>query len=165
MVNSYKIIGTLNFGIKLKRSFFIVMLLCFMILTLACGIPIIFNSVNLIGLDNSEFIALLIFLIIFAFVFVFIIIFWLRQIFYFKNKITKYLEDPLLYQVKAKIYECDKTGFGWYSKYKIMATFCYNKKVLNIVSKSYNKQYKKFIGKKTDIYYSPKYKQVLLLEE
>lgn len=163
-MNSCNIDGTLSFGIKLKKSFFISITISFLIGALACFIPLILffcsvveltydDQLGLIGLSVMFFVSDCISLMVF-----------IRQYIFFKHNINKYLNDPLLFKTKARMYEFGTNSFGWFKTYRLIAEFEYEGEEIQIKGKKFCKQFKKYIGNKIDILYSPTYNEILFFK-
>lgn len=169
MVNADEIDGTINFGIKLTNKFFLVLFFCFTILVLICLIPAIlyFFSVDEVveELTRGDLWWLMIFSVAFLVVDLITLLIFIRQKYFFKRKINEFLNDPLLIERTAKIYEFSSNGFGWYKTYKVATEFEYDGEEINIIGKKYCKQFKKFLDKETIVLYSPKYDEVMFIKD
>lgn len=164
IVNDYEIMGTLDFGIKLKKSFFIFISFCFLILAVVCIIPVICNIFYDVGLVLGEEIALILFSLVFFFIVVITCLFYVRQKKFFINSVGEFLNDPLLYKTKALISEFSRKGSVWDAQYRVKAEFSYNDEKILLVGNKFCKRFNRYIDKEINILYSPKYAQVIVLK-
>lgn len=154
--------GTLDFGIRRSKKFYINIISCFSIIFFATFIPLVAfyrvlspsDRIGLIGFSFFSFFALGIALF-----------FVVRQWYYFSIKINKLLNENESVQILANSEKVDEVGVGVYKKIKIAVSFIYEGKKIRFVAKKFDKQFKKWSNRIIKIIFIPKMEQVLLLKE
>lgn len=166
MVNNNLVIGTLEFGIKRPNKFYIIVVVDFFICFIATLIPFLYI---LISGDNTypegTIIGLGGFSILFFIYLVIVLICWLRQVIYFNRKARLYLDDYNSVKILVRPFETSCLDIGIYKRIMIAVKLSYNDKELVLYSKKHDKQFRKYVDKEIPILYSPKYKQVVFINE
>lgn len=164
-IKDYDIAGTLDFGIRLNKRFFMLLTLDFFILAITCLTPLIVYVFYDFGLDIGSIIALIVASTTFFAGVLITVIIYIKQEFFFKHRVGEFLNDPLLYETKSLISEFSSEGSGWYARYRVTAEFLYGDERKIVIGKKYCKQFYHYIGKEVPILYSPKYDQVMILKK
>ncbi len=164
MINIEKkfISGTLDFGIKLPKWFFVTFLSSATIGFLASFVPFLIFLITDIYLEAT--IALGILATVFLCMVVITLIILFRQNKFFNKEITMFLNDADAVELSTVPWEFSSEGLGPYKKIKLAMRFRYKNSKLLIVSKRYDKKFLQYAGKETSIIYSPTYNQVIILK-
>ena len=161
--NNYKIIGTLNYGLKLPKWFFAVLFSVSATVATLTSILLIVDSCSEKFLSADDKIGLLGIISIMLMVLIITLIFALRQLIYFKHTIADYLNDEDLTEITIKPFVTSSEGIGVYKRYKVAVEFYFDNQKEVFFSKKYKKSFKKIIDKEVKTLYSPKYKKLMFL--
>ena len=161
--SNYKIIGTLNYGLKLPKWFFAVLLSVFATVAAMPSIFLIADSCSEKFLSTDDKIGLLGIISIMLMLLIITLIFALRQLIYFKHTIADYINDGSLTEITVKPFVTSTDGIGAYKRYKVAVEFNFDNQKQVLFSKKYSKSFKKIIDKEVKALYSPEHNQVMFL--
>ncbi len=155
-------IGTLDYGIRKPKWFYIVLLSCALTEFTCCiAIFIIFSAIEK-EISTDCIIVLIIALISLISICV-ILMFIYKEKLFFKNKIPEYLNDEKALRIKTVPFCVNSSGIGVYKVIKLGVKFIYDKTLITVIGKKYYKQFRKYVNKEVEIIYSPKFEQVIIL--